>query len=134
MAKQRYTAEKVITALRASGGVMAEAAKKLECHRGTVENYIKRYPTVAAAYEEARATLVDTAESKLMAMVDHGEWPAVRFVLVTLGNRRGYGPHAEVATAAIDPREHDYELALDMVYGEAEVESQEAAESEEPGV
>ena len=90
MASEKYTTKQIIEALQQARGIMAVAARYLGCHRHTIENYIARYPTVAKAYQEQRDTIVDIAEGKLVAMLDAGEWPAVKYTLSTLGRNRGY--------------------------------------------
>jgi len=87
---RRYSPEKVTEALRLAAGIKAEAARKLGCTRATVDAYIKRYPEVREAWIENRETLVDAAESKLIAAVEREEWRAIRFMLLTLGKDRGY--------------------------------------------
>lgn len=100
---EKYSTAKVIEALRQARGIKAVAAKLLNCHRQTIENYIKRHPTVARAYQEQRETLVDIAEGKLIKKVDADEWPAIKFVLVTLGKTRGYVERQEVTGAGGGP-------------------------------
>ena len=87
---ERYTPDQVAGALRQARGVKRAAARILGCNPATVSNYIARHPEVRAAFEEARALLVDDAESQLVAAVHAGEWPAVRYTLSTLGKDRGY--------------------------------------------
>jgi hypothetical protein len=96
MAKQRYTAEQVAEALKASAGIQAAAARRLGCGRDTVAQYIERYVTVRQALEEARDTTIDLAESKLIEKVQAGEWPAIAFTLKTVGRHRGYVERSEV--------------------------------------
>ena len=103
MGIERYSTAQVIEALQTARGIKTDAAKILRCTRHTVENYIKRYPTVARAYQEQRATLVDLAEGKLIGKVDADEWPAIKFVLVTLGKARGYVERQEVTGAEGGP-------------------------------
>lgn len=97
--KNRYKAEQVIEALQKARGIKAVAAKVLGCSRQTVDNYIGRYVTVKAAYQEQRETLVDIAEGKLMKKLDTDEWPAIKFILTTLGKERGYTERTEVTGA-----------------------------------
>lgn len=97
--KERYSTKEVIEALERARGIKAVAAKILTCTRRTIENYIERHPTVAAAYKEQRETLVDIAEGKLMKKLDTDEWPAIKFVLTTLGKDRGYTERREVTGA-----------------------------------
>lgn len=103
MGIERYSTAQVIEALQVARGIKTDAAKILRCTRHTIENYIKRHPTVAKAYREQRETLVDLAEGKLIGKVDADEWPAIKFVLVTLGKTRGYVERQEVTGAEGGP-------------------------------
>ena len=96
MAEQRFSAQQVIDALTATAGIKSAAAKRLGCHVNTVENYIARYPTVAAAATQARSGIIDIAESILVRRLNAGEWDAAKFVLTTLGKDRGYGQSVDV--------------------------------------
>jgi len=93
--KGRYTQAQVIDAIKAAKGIKATAAESLGCSRQTITNYIDRYPAVKAAYQEALDTSLDLAESKLIALVEREEWPAIRFMLVTLGKSRGFAERTE---------------------------------------
>jgi hypothetical protein len=116
----RYTAEQVATALRAEHGIKIDAARSLGCHRSTIDRYIKRYPEVREAFEEAREILIDRAEAQLTAAVDAGDWPAVRFTLVTLGKERGYAEHDEPGYELSNDDEWlDFKESVKKVYGGA---------------
>jgi hypothetical protein len=91
MARHRYTTAQVIEALRTSRGLVSMAAQKLRCDVDTVKNYYKRYPTVEAAKQESRVSLLDLAESRLWEAIDRGEGWAIAFALKTIGRSRGYG-------------------------------------------
>ena len=103
--QNRYQAAQVIEALKRARGIKAIAAKILGCSRQTVDNYIERYATVRAAYEEQRETLVDVAEGKLIAKLDEDEWAAIKFILMTLGKSRGYTERQEITGAEGGPLE-----------------------------
>lgn len=90
MSKPKYTAEQVTQALRKSNGIIAQAARELGCERQTVYNYISRYATVKAAYEEAVESTLDMAEAKLLEQIEAGDPQQVRFYLRTKGKHRGY--------------------------------------------
>jgi len=96
MAKQRFSAAEVIAAIRAGGGIKTAAAKRLGCDVDTLDNYCSRYPMVDAAYRQARAGVVDAAESILLQRLAAGEWDAAKFVLTTLGRDRGWGNSVDV--------------------------------------
>lgn len=63
MGEPKYSAEKVIEAIKGTGGVKTKIARKLNVKRDTVSAYIERWPTVKEAYESERATVDDVAES-----------------------------------------------------------------------
>ena len=121
MKTPRYTAQEVGDALRAVRGVHADAAERLGCHRTTILDYIRRYPEVRQAYEEARAAALDRAESRLIARVERDEWPAIRFMLVTLGRDRGYSlrqpPNAKFDDGEDDDDHAAFMRALRLAYG-----------------
>ena len=114
--RQRYTSSQVIEAITLARGIKAVAARKLGCSRPTLDSYIDRYPGVRTAYQEAKDTLLDAAESALLTMIDNKEWPAVRFLLITLGKGRGYTERqdGQPAQRQVYP---DYEAKLKRAYG-----------------
>ena len=91
MAKQRYTAGEVVEALEQSHGLITHAAALLGCSRGTVLNYVQRYPTVAETLEWKRREIVDLAMAALIDAVEAGAPWAILFTLRTFGADRGYG-------------------------------------------
>jgi predicted transcriptional regulator len=90
MSKCRYTAKEIIAAVRKNKGILTLVARELGCTRQTVHNYVKRYPTIAAAVQEERDSLLDLAEGKLFEQVNKGNMTAIIFTLKTLGKHRGY--------------------------------------------
>ena len=122
---KRYAEKDVIAAIRDARGIKATAAANLGCTRQTIDNYISGSPAIAAAYREARDTLLDHAESQLVAKVDQGEWPAIRFLLVTLGKDRGFTERAELQTFTPgDADRQEFLDALDRIYGHDPDDSQ----------
>lgn len=109
---EKFTAEQVIEAIRLSNGIISAAAKALGCNRATVAAYIERYPTIAAAHQEARETTLDIVENELMKQIKSGNITAIIFYLKTQGKHRGYVERQEhdvkadvVATTYEDARE-----------------------------
>ena len=96
MATEKYTTVEVVEALRAARGIKTHAAQTLGCDRLTVDNYIKRHPTVAKAYQELREAMVDQAERGLIHLLDAEDWQAIKYTLSTLGKDRGYIERQEV--------------------------------------
>ena len=93
---EKYTTREVIRAIQNTFGIKTAVAKALGCSRNTVDNYIKRHPTVALAYWAERERLVDMAEAKFGEAIKQGEWGAIRFCLSTLGKDRGFVERREI--------------------------------------
>ena len=120
MNKDRYSQARVIDAIKAAKGIKATAAANLKCSRQTITNYIDRYPAVKAAYEEAVESTIDLAQSKLIVLVEREEWPAIRFLLVTLGKDRGFTERTEVQTLGEDQEVvfQQFDEEIRKVYGD----------------
>ena len=94
MAKpHRFTTKQVIDALRDAKGMVSIAAQRLQCAPDTVQNYCKKFPTVAQAKENARTEMLDEAELRLWQAIQRDESWAIAFALRTIGRSRGYGEH-----------------------------------------
>ena len=96
MGNERYTTKEVIKAIQKTFGIKTAIAEALGCTRQTVDNYIKRHPTVAIAYWAERERLVDMAEAKFAESIKGGEWAAISFCLRTLGKERGFVERQEL--------------------------------------
>jgi len=68
MPPDKFPAQEMIAALAETRGMITLAAKRLGCASNTVRRYIREYPTVAAAKEEAHENLGDNVELTLVAM------------------------------------------------------------------
>lgn len=87
---EKYKAEQVIEAIKKTKGLVTHTARYLGCEPDTVRNYVKRYPSVAAALKEAREAVTDLAEMALYDAIEGRESWAVCFYLKTQGKSRGY--------------------------------------------
>lgn len=105
MASEKYTAAKMIEALKATKGMVYVAAKKIGCSPNTVYRYARAYPTVQQAIDNERGEFVDTAELALLRAVQSGEAWAVCFTLKTLGKSRGYVERQEITGKDGGPQE-----------------------------
>jgi hypothetical protein len=95
MARERYTPGEMVAALNRSKGMVTVAARLLGCSANTVQSYINRYPSVAAARVQEREAFLDVAELALFKAVQGGEAWAVCFALKTVGKARGYVERTE---------------------------------------
>lgn len=92
-----YSAAEMIEAIQGAGGILAQAAKGLGCSRTTVYNYLRKFPTVQAAYDEANETALDFSEFKLMQHIRQDNLTAVIFHLKCKGKERGYVERQEIS-------------------------------------
>lgn len=82
---EEYGAALVARTLRECQGIVSAAAKRLGCSQTTVMRYVRAYPTVRRALDEARGEFVDLAKIKLKQAVTNGEPWAIQFVLNKFG-------------------------------------------------
>jgi len=88
--KREQTAKRIIKALEKAHGLVGLAADFAGIHRNTVSKYIREFPSVAEAVEDARERLYDTVESKLYERIEAGDLTAIIFFLKTRCKHRGY--------------------------------------------
>lgn len=125
MAKpHRFSVAQVSAALKDAKGMVSIAAQRLQCDPNTIQNYCKKFPTVAQAKENSRTELLDLAELKLWAAVQKGEPWAVAFCLKTIGRSRGYGERLDLTVsiqAAASKVAAEFGLSVQEVLNEAKL-------------
>jgi AcrR family transcriptional regulator len=98
-----HTIEAVLLAATKCRGIKASMAAALGCSRGTVDNYLRRWPEANEAFEASRSMLLNTAVSALFKDVtdseSKGHQPAYMFVLKTIGKDEGFTERTEVTGA-----------------------------------
>jgi hypothetical protein len=89
-----YKAQQFIDAIPGSGGIITKIATKLGCNWYTVDKAIKKYPSVAAAYQAEKEKILDLAENRIitdMNDTDSGtSIQTVKWYLAKKGKERGY--------------------------------------------
>jgi hypothetical protein len=90
-----------IIALKASGGNISKACDLCQCSRQTYYNWLENEESnfadiIAELQFETVERRIDLAEEKLDARLNLGSGPDIRFVLKTLGAKRGYGAKSTV--------------------------------------
>ncbi|RLA87426.1 MAG: hypothetical protein DRG40_00300 [Deltaproteobacteria bacterium] len=100
--KPRYRVQEVLEAIEGTYGIKTIIARKLGCHRVTVNRYLKRHPRLAEAVREEREKLKDLAEAKLIEQLQDGQPWAVKYVLSTLGKDRGYVERQEHVVSGLE--------------------------------
>jgi hypothetical protein len=95
---EKFTTDKIISALKATNGLVYLAARQVGCTPKTIYTRAKSSAAVRQAIEDSRGELIDLSELKLRAAVLNGEPWAVALVLKTLGKDRGYFERQETVT------------------------------------
>lgn len=85
-------------ALRAANGLVSVAAKQLGMARQSLYERINREPELAAILKDARETVLDIAEGRLLQKVNQGDLGAICFLLKCQGKARGWieKPESEI--------------------------------------
>lgn len=91
----KVTQGKAISAIYRNKGILTKAAIDLGVTRMTLYNYMKRWPKVQAAYEDASNETLDLAELGLYKAIKDGKLAAIMFALKTKGRKRGYVERTE---------------------------------------
>lgn len=94
--QRRLNPADVAAALKAAKGFKTAAARMLGCGLTVIYNYIKQYPEVAAALDEAHQELGDFTEGKLFEKIKAGDSHCIIFCLKTRFKDRGYVERQEM--------------------------------------
>jgi len=113
MTRDELNAEQVIARIAEYKGNLAAVARSFHLSRQTMYKYVNSKPSVKAALDEARETMLDNVESALYTAALNGEAWAVCFFLKTQGKARGYVERTEQTGADGGP------VVLKVVYEDA---------------
>ena len=111
-AKNHLSRETIIAALRACGGGVYLAARKLNCTPTNIYKRIAKDPKIREAHDAIRNEMVDLAEAGLRKAVRKGDVTAMIWVTKTLGKGRGYTERQELTGPDGEP------LVIRVVYGD----------------
>ena len=88
---RNFTKKVVLSAIKDSYGVVGTVAKHLKCDWTTAKKYIEKWPETTQAMADARESYLDMTENACIDRINAGDGQMIRFVLATLGKKRGYG-------------------------------------------
>ena len=83
-------------ALRATGGFVSQAAKKLGISQSAVSNRIAKSEELQRIRKEIDESYLDLAESKLIKKINNDDNGSIFFYLKCKGKHRGYVERQEV--------------------------------------
>jgi hypothetical protein len=115
---RHYKTAEIVEALKATGGMVYMAARKLGCDPSTIHVRAKASPEIQAAIDNARGDMLDMAEHELKKAVRGGDMTAIIFTLKTIGKGRGYVERVEQTGAnggAIEIKATDYRVAAKSI-------------------
>jgi len=90
------TIKQIEDALRATGGFVSQAAKKLGISQSAVSNRIAKSKELQEARIEIEESYLDLAESKLIKNINKNDNASIFFYLKCKGKHRGYIERSEV--------------------------------------
>ena len=103
MGRQRvFKKKEVLDAIKGSNGIVSNVSKRLKCDWHTADNFIKKWPETMQALADERESYLDLTESACIDRINAGDGQMIRFVLATLGKKRGYGTEETPADTAGD--------------------------------
>ena len=95
--KMRCTKQQIMEAIPGSLGIIANIYRKLGIGRRAFFEYRRRWPEVQQAIDDELAHGLDFAESKLMQLIQQGDFKAISFYLERRGANRGWGQQREIS-------------------------------------
>lgn len=92
----------LIEALKQTSNNVSSACERAGISRVTFYAWLDRYPELQQVYDAGQEQRLDYAESKMMVLIAEGFWPAIKFLLSTIGKKRGYIVTTEVLEKKVD--------------------------------
>lgn len=92
---KRPSKAEVYEALIRNKGNLAATMRDLGCRRQVLNDIINSTPAISVLRDELREAMVDKGEENIFADVERGDQVASRFVVQTLGKKRGWATAVE---------------------------------------
>lgn len=91
-----YTQQQIIEAIKDSGSIISNIAKKLGCSWVTANVYVQKWEETKEAFESEEQKILDLCEATLYKSVQSGDTQSAKWVLSTKGKKRGWGEKLEI--------------------------------------
>lgn len=85
-----FTAAQFIEAIAGSGGIISTIAARVGCSWNTAQKYIRKYATVARAYQDECEKTLDVAEAVIIKSIRQEDVQTAKWYLTLKGRERGY--------------------------------------------
>jgi transcriptional regulator with XRE-family HTH domain len=90
---EQHSVKAILEAIKQSGGIKQNVAKKLGVSRHTITNYQRKHPTVAQALKDELDVVLDKAESNIFAGVQNGDISISQWILRYKGDYKEKTEH-----------------------------------------
>lgn len=99
--RRNYTEEKVLEAIKDSGGVVLTVAERLDCQWRTADNFIKKWESTKSAFEDEGVSIKDISEQKIISAIKYeNDIQTAKWYLSKKAKERGYGDTLEIENKA----------------------------------
>ena len=97
---KKFTEAQVLEAIKDTGGIMLQIAKKLDCDWNTARKYSNMWDATKEALKAEEEKVLDIGESQMLKQVQAGDGQMIRWMLSRKGRDRGYGDKQEIEHSA----------------------------------
>jgi transposase len=94
--RKNYSEKLVLEAIKGTGGIVSQVAKRLGCDWSIAKKYINKWEKTKKAYDDEREAILDLAESAVYKAIKEGNTQDAKWVLATIGKKRGFSEKHEV--------------------------------------
>lgn len=96
MREAKHSLEQVLAAIKGTSGIKRIVAQRLDVHRNTVDNYLKRWMAARLAYDEEVDNLGDLAESVIIRSIQGENVETAKWFARMKLQHRGYVERQEI--------------------------------------
>ena len=100
---KNYSKNELLEAIKDSGGIVSEIARRLGCDWMTARKYVEQNKAVHAAFIAESEAMLDQVERCAYDTALSGDGPMIRYILSTKGKKRGWTEEDIAAAMVGDP-------------------------------
>ena len=97
VSEYKFTDEQIIDAIKGSCGIITNISDSLGCSWGTANKIVKNgSEVVKSCFCDECERVIDKAESNIFAALEQKDIQTSKWVLATIGKKRGYSEKTEI--------------------------------------
>lgn len=96
MGRVSISKEKTLLAIKGSGGVISNVARRLRVSWHTAKKYVDKWKDTKVAFEAEAETVLDLAEKNIVTSIKKGNIDSSKWYLSRKGRERGYSDRQEL--------------------------------------